>query len=185
MSPARQSRSPANRSRRGTHRVNSPDRGRNQPWPSDQDWRVISVATAVSKSGCQGASRSVAPAAAASAPSAPSAARAANSIACSSSSSSGWHAHARPISAARAPSTGAPNSTIAAAACGPTARSSIHAWPPPGCRPMRRNRVSKRADSPASRTSQASARFRPAPTAGPFTAATVGSGERRTRRNPS
>ena len=39
--------------------------------------------------------------------------------------------------------------------------------------------------SPARRTSQASARFMPAPTAGPLTAAIVGSGERSTRRKPS
>ena len=39
--------------------------------------------------------------------------------------------------------------------------------------------------SPARRTSHASARFMPAPTAGPLTAAMVGSGERSTRRNPS
>ena len=83
------------------------------------------------------------------------------------------------------PSIAAPNSTIAAAAWGPTARSSIQVWPPPGWRPIFTNRVSKRAEVPAMRTSQASARFMPAPTAGPFTAATVGSGERSTRRKPS
>ena len=37
----------------------------------------------------------------------------------------------------------------------------------------------------ASRTSQASARFMPAPTAAPLTAAIVGSGDRATRRKPS
>ena len=60
---------------------------------------------------------------------------------------------------------------------GPTARSSIQGCPPPGWMPMRANRASKRADSPAMRTSQQSARLKPAPTAGPFTAAIVGSGD--------
>ena len=42
-----------------------------------------------------------------------------------------------------------------------------------------------RAEVPVIRTSHASARFIPAPIAGPFTAATTGSVERRTRKKPS
>ena len=51
--------------------------------------------------------------------------------------------------------------------------------------PIFTNLVSNLADAPARRTSQASARFIPAPTAAPFTAAIVGNGDRSTRRNPS
>ena len=50
---------------------------------------------------------------------------------------------------------------------------------------MLRKRVSNRAETPAMRTSHASARLKPAPTAGPLTAATVGNVDRRTRRKPS
>ena len=82
--------------------------------------------------------------------------------------------HTSPSSAARAASTRSPNSVIAAAACGPTSRSSIQTWPPPGWSPIRAKRASNRAEAPAIRTSQQSARLKPAPTAGPFTAATVG-----------
>ncbi len=86
---------------------------------------------------------------------------------------------------ASAPSRTWPNSTIAAVACGPTMRRIIHVCPPPGCSPRSRNRVSNRARRAAIRTSHASARFIPAPTAAPLTAATVGSVERATRRNPA
>ena len=58
----------------------------------------------------------------------------------------------------------------------PPARS-IHVWPPPGWMPSCRNRVSNRADAPARRTSQASARFMPAPDRG-----AVDGGQRRQRR---
>src|SRR5438874_7310516 len=51
--------------------------------------------------------------------------------------------------------------------------------------PSWRKRVSNLADRPATRTSHARARLTPAPTAGPLTAATVGSVDRCTRRNPS
>ncbi len=49
---------------------------------------------------------------------------------------------------------------------------------------MRRNRASKRALVPAIRTSHASARLNPAPTAGPFTAAIVGIGHSRIAQEP-
>ena len=49
---------------------------------------------------------------------------------------------------------------------------------------MVRKRLSKRAEHPATTRSQASTMFIPAPTAAPFTAATVGSVEWATRRNP-
>ena len=58
-------------------------------------------------------------------------------------------------------------------------RRSRQVLPPPGCRPIWRKRVSNRADSPATITSHANAMFSPA-----LTAATVGSGEPATRRNP-
>src|ERR1019366_10771785 len=73
----------------------------------------------------------------------------------------------------------------AAAVWGPTARSSIQVCPPPGWRPIRAKRESNRADSPAMRTSQHKARLNPAPTAGPFTAATVGRVQSRTDKKPS
>ncbi len=82
-------------------------------------------------------------------------------------------------------SSRSPNSTVAAVAWAPMARCAIQVCPPPGCRPSCKKRVSKRAVRPATRTSQAKARFMPAPTAGPFTAATVASGERATRRKAS
>ena len=49
---------------------------------------------------------------------------------------------------------------------------------------MARNLVSKRAERPATTRSQASTMFIPAPTAAPFTAATVGRLLWATRRNP-
>ena len=49
--------------------------------------------------------------------------------------------------------------------------------PPPGWMPTSRKRGSKRALGEHSTTSHASATLPPAPTAGPFTAATVGSGQ--------
>ena len=102
-----------------------------------------------------------------------------------SSSSSGTVRHTSPTRSASAASTTSPNSTIAAAAGTPTARSSIQVWPPPGAMPSCRNRVSNRADAPASRTSHASATFMPAPTAAPLTAASVGRGQRAMRRKLS
>ena len=76
-------------------------------------------------------------------------------------------------------------STAAFAAWGPVMFWNIHVWPPPGWMPICKKRSSKRADSPAMRTSQISARFMPAPTAAPLTAAMVGSGLRPKRRKPS
>ena len=67
-----------------------------------------------------------------------------------------------------------PARSIAAAAWGPTASVRRRVWPPPGWRPIRAKRASKRASGAAMRTSQASARLSPAPTAGPFTAANIG-----------
>ena len=57
--------------------------------------------------------------------------------------------------------------------------------PPPGWMAIWRNRLSNMAERPARITSQASAKFIPAPTAAPFTAATVGRGVWATRRNPA
>ena len=62
----------------------------------------------------------------------------------------------------------------------PTARSSSQAWPPPGCSPSSRKRASNRATLDAMRTSHASARFMPAPTAG-----AVHRGDRRQRQRPT
>ena len=68
----------------------------------------------------------------------------------------------------------------------PTMWFSRQVWPPPGCRPICRKRESNRAHCrPATAMSQARTIFMPAPTAAPFTAATVASGEWATRRNPS
>ena len=75
--------------------------------------------------------------------------------------------------------------TAANVACGPAMRRNIHVWPPPGWMPICRKRVSNLARRAAMRTSQPSARFIPAPTAAPFTAASVGSGLRAMRRKPS
>jgi hypothetical protein len=89
------------------------------------------------------------------------------------------------MAAARSPFGDSPVSTMAAAACGPTASVSSRVCPPPGCSPIRAKRQSKRAAGLATRMSHANARFSPAPTAGPFTAATVGKVQRWTRRKPS
>ena len=113
------------------------------------------------------------------------AALAANSWATSSSESAGTDRYARPMRSASLPSSTWPNTTAAIAACGPTIRRSIHVWPPPGWIPSWRKRVSSLAVSATMRTSQPSARFMPAPTAAPLTAASVGSGLRAMRRNPS
>src|SRR6478609_11774248 len=64
-------------------------------------------------------------------------------------------------------------------------RRNSHVCPPPGCRPICKNRVSNLARRAARRTSQPSARFMPAPTAAPLTAASVGNGLRAMRRKPS
>ena len=115
----------------------------------------------------------------------PDAARAAMATAVVSSSSSGTHFHTSPTRSASAPSMAWPKTTAAMAACRPATLRNIQVWPPPGWMPRSRKRVSNLADAPASRTSHASARFMPAPTAAPLTAARVGSGLRATRRNPS
>ena len=91
----------------------------------------------------------------------------------------------RPTRSASAPSITSPNTTPANVACGPAMRRSIQVWPPPGWMPICRKRVSNLALRAAMRTSQPSARFMPAPTAAPFTAASVGSGLRAMRRKPS
>ena len=114
-----------------------------------------------------------------------SAARCAIAMASGSKASVAWLDHASPQATAASAFNGLENNVIAAAAWGPTARSSNHKCPPPGCKPIRKNFASKRADSPARRISQANARLKPAPTAGPFTAAIVGSVERSTRKKPS
>ena len=60
---------------------------------------------------------------------------------------------------------------------------SIQVHPPPGCRPICVNVGPKPAFGPATMTSHASAMLRPAPTAGPCTAATVGIARSRMGRN--
>ena len=122
----------------------------NQPWPSDQVWRSTSSASAASKSGCHGtcAQRLLRRADSGFGTLARRRPRARGAAVerARRREGSATRGRSRP---ARAPSIGSPNSTIAAAACGPTTRSSIHVWPPPGCRPMRRKRASKRAEAPA------------------------------------
>ncbi len=159
-------------------------RSANSGWSIDQSCTSSSRSTAASCSSMPATSANVALVRRTSSWGA-AAARAAMASAAPASSASATQRHTNPIRSASAPSSTSPNSTMAAAADDPTARCSIHVWPPPGWIPSCRKRVSKRAEAPASRTSQASARFMPAPTAAPLTAARVGSGERATRRKPS
>ena len=95
--------------------------------------------------------------------------------AASRSSSSGWHAQARPTSTRPRPVERVAEQHHRGRGLRPDG-----AVEHPACARRRDGGrcagtgVSKRADSPARRTSHASARLKPAPTAGPFTAATVG-----------
>ena len=61
----------------------------------------------------------------------------------------------------------------------PTTSGSRYVAAIPGCIPRRTNGAPSRADAAAYRMSQARARHRPAPIAGPLTAATVGTSSRR------
>ena len=92
---------------------------------------------------------------------------------------------ASPWRTAASASNRMPNSSDARATCGPTARCNIHVAPPPGWMPSFWNRGSNNAAGPAIRTSAASARFSPAPTAAPLTAAIVGKAQLATARKPS
>ena len=106
------------------------------------------------------------------------------SIAVPSSSSSDTHFHASPASAACWPDRRSPKMTMALAVCSSVLFRSLHVWPPPEWIAIWWKRESNLADSPARIMSHASARFMPAPTAAPFTAAIVGSVEWATARKP-
>ena len=101
-------------------------------------------------------------------------ARAARSIAVCSTSASSTAIQARPRAAARSPSTRSPKSAIAAAASRAPVRPSSALWPPPGCSPIGMKPEMIFASRATMRTSVASIRLSPAPTAPPRTAATGG-----------
>ena len=154
-----------------------------QPCANDHAWRSSSIATAVSKSGCHGASRSVALTVAHARPGGtlggPCRERHGGVDERVVGDASPREPESRPPAG---PSTRSPNSTIARRGLGPDGALEQPEWPPPGCRPMRAKRASKRARCArdAGRRST-SARLKPAPTAARSTAAIVGSGRRGTR----
>ena len=115
----------------------------------------------------------------------PAAARAAILNAASRRASSSTHRHTSPTARPRPRRAPRRTATMAAVACGPTIRRSIQVCPPPGCSPRWRKRVSNWPAGRRGARRSTSARFMPAPTAAPLTAAMVGSGQRPTRRKPS
>src|SRR5581483_3515775 len=100
---------------------------------------------------------------------------AATARASAGSSRSETQRHASPASTASRAESDSPSSVSATARRKPTARSSRQQKPPPGWMPTSSQRQSKRALGDTRTTSHASATLMPAPTAGPLTAATVGS----------
>ena len=104
---------------------------------------------------------------------------AASASASSCTSPSSYAAQASPSATARSPSTSSPKSPRAAAASRPATRLIRVKWPPPGWMPIWAKPGSSRAVRETMRRSVARARLRPAPTAAPRTAATVGTRDRR------
>ena len=108
---------------------------------------------------------------------------AARSMAVCSTSASSTAVQAKPSAAARSPSMRSPNSAIAAAASRAPVRPRSAPWPPPGCSPIGMKPEMILASRATMRTSVASIRLSPAPTAPPRTAATVGASSSPTRAN--